>query len=744
MVLAAAGEARGGREPTAAERALAAEARGRLAAAVSEGAVRPKDLFPGEAVRAVVEDLGLNRAKDPAAMGFRPPKASIADRLMLTKRKMEEVKESPVQPTITPLQVTVSSGMAEFQGSNAPPMFAVGTVRNPPAVAAMPTTAPGTSTSVMLSKPHGSSPVKPVTSPSVVALPHTGQPQLRSEKGVNGPSNLTRVTAGHLNKSFQDTSVKSNLTTVTSTNQVVRNPDTKVAAIQTVTGNPPMGHHATPGTPSVTTKPTLARHIEIAKNVQRFLRQPANNPSWTPPSTEYMHARLDCQICKVAIMDANSLLVCDACERGAHLKCLQHYGNKGVPIADWHCPTCVAQSKGKTLPPKYGKVTRTVVASQAGPPGGATQLSVQGAAGNTSANENHQKVAANGNLIKSNSMQAGSTVHNSTILALNAATRSQSISVSRSLKGNVNNSETSSDEKEGNVQPFSTGQHNVKAPSEPQSSELTAGTSSGSHSGKSSNENVSSGLSLHSVDSGKDTMHEHQSAVTSGINCLDSSFAVAAGANIRSEALPSRDVEMVNSNGTLVNQISNIDTEEKIGTEATSDVATEEKVHAEAISEPQRIKDIEMTNSTETPICQSSNIAIEENHPTGTTLEPHTIEDMETTVNTAKAMDETNNVSTEEEARSAPASAVKDVEMATNVGTATNQTQLANESTENGGRESPSGATLVGKSDVNATPDHHSTHQVLPNGVLHITGEVLCGQEGESVDCSAAPREETS
>jgi hypothetical protein len=88
MVLAAAGEVRGGREPTAAERALAAEARERLAAAVSEGAVRPKDLFPGEAVRALVEDLGLIRAKDPATMGFRPPKASIADRLMLTKRKV--------------------------------------------------------------------------------------------------------------------------------------------------------------------------------------------------------------------------------------------------------------------------------------------------------------------------------------------------------------------------------------------------------------------------------------------------------------------------------------------------------------------------------------------------------------------------------------------------------------------------------------------------------------------------------
>uniref|UniRef100_A0A0D9VKB5 Uncharacterized protein n=1 Tax=Leersia perrieri TaxID=77586 RepID=A0A0D9VKB5_9ORYZ len=80
------------REPTAAERALAAEARERLAAVVAEGAVRPKDLFPGEAVRALVEDLGLNRARDPAAMGFRPPKASIADRLMLTKRKFSLIR----------------------------------------------------------------------------------------------------------------------------------------------------------------------------------------------------------------------------------------------------------------------------------------------------------------------------------------------------------------------------------------------------------------------------------------------------------------------------------------------------------------------------------------------------------------------------------------------------------------------------------------------------------------------------
>lgn len=89
MVLATAGKARGGWAPTAAENALVAEARGSLAAAViGEVELRPRELFPREAVRALVEDLGLTRARDPAVFGYRPLKASIADRVRLTKRKV--------------------------------------------------------------------------------------------------------------------------------------------------------------------------------------------------------------------------------------------------------------------------------------------------------------------------------------------------------------------------------------------------------------------------------------------------------------------------------------------------------------------------------------------------------------------------------------------------------------------------------------------------------------------------------
>jgi hypothetical protein len=83
MVLSAMAEMRGGKDPTPVEKAMAAEARESLTG-LCEG-FKPKDLFPREAVRAVVEDLGLNK---DAGIGFRPPRASIADRISQTKRKV--------------------------------------------------------------------------------------------------------------------------------------------------------------------------------------------------------------------------------------------------------------------------------------------------------------------------------------------------------------------------------------------------------------------------------------------------------------------------------------------------------------------------------------------------------------------------------------------------------------------------------------------------------------------------------
>ncbi|PUZ77381.1 hypothetical protein GQ55_1G366700 [Panicum hallii var. hallii] len=739
MVLAAAGEVRGGREPTAAERALAAEARERLAAAVAEGSVRPKDLFPGEAVRAVVEDLGLNRAKDPAAMGFRPPKASIADRLMLTKRKMEEVKEAPVQPTVSTPQ-TVVSGMSDFHSFNGASKFGVGVPRNPQ-VAAVAATAPLTSTSPVILKPPGSSPVKPVANSSGVALPHTGPSHLKLDKDVNGPLNLARsgATVVHPNKSSTlDTSARPNVNAV-QTNQLLKNQDTKPVAVQAATGNTVVGHRATQGVAFVPPKPTFVNHNEIAKSVQQFLHQPTNHPSWTPPSTEYMHSRLGCQICKVAITDTDSLLVCDACERGVHLKCLQQYGNKGVPKAEWHCSACLTQSKGKPLPPKYGKVTRTVVASKVAPPGGGAQASLQGSAGNMAAKENHQKLAANGNLMKPISTQGVSTIHNINVLALGAmaaGSQSQLASTLRPPIVNTVKAEPSSNGKEGIGQQGSSTTHpDVQSPL---------------------NKRLRSGSSLNSVGSGNDTMNSEQTAEMSG-----------AEAKIKSEANfeppVSRDEELVDSSGTSVEQTKIVATGEKPRAQATSETdklkdeemttntgtstdqgrnfATEEKLPSEATSEALTINDVKMTINTGIPVQQSNIVTIEEKFQIDAASDPHRIQDMEMSTSNGPPADQSSNIVSEEMPQSEKTSSIGDTDVTANAVIPTDQTQHSNGSTENAVKQPPNGEPYKDKLGCNIVSDCVSTQKIASNGILYPKDETSCVSENEAVGCNTESKE---
>ncbi|CAL4885037.1 unnamed protein product [Urochloa decumbens] len=724
MVLAAAGEVRGGREPTAAERALAAEARERLAAAVAEGAVRPKDLFPGEAVRAVVEDLGLNRAKDPAAMGFRPPKASIADRLMLTKRKMEEVKETPAQPTVSTPQTAVSSGMSEFHALNGASKFGVGVPRNPQ-VATLATTAPLTSTSPVILKPPGSSPVKPVAN-SGVSLPHTGPSHLKLDKDVNGPLNLARSSSGatvvHPNKSTLDTSARPNVNAVQNSNQLLKNQDTKPVAVQASTGNTVVGHRATPGVAFVPPKPTFVNHNEIAKSVQKFLHQPTNHPSWTPPSTEYMHSRLGCQICKVAITDTDSLLVCDACERGVHLKCLQQYGNKGIPKAEWHCSACLTQTKGKPLPPKYGKVTRTVVASKAAPPGGAAQVSLQGSAENMAGKENHQKLAANGNLMKPISTLGGSTVHN--VLALSAVTggsKSQLTSTLRSPIGNSVKAETSSNGKEGTGQQGSGMiQPDVKSPL---------------------NKRLRSDSSLNS----------EQTAEISGAETKIKSEA-------NSEPPASRDEELVDNSGTSVEQTKIVATEEKPKTQMTSEAGkmkdgetttntgtsidqgrnftTEEKV-LKALT----TNDVKMTSNTGKPVQQNNIVTVEEKLKIDAASDPIRIQDTEMGTNNGPPEDESSNIVAEEKSHSEKTSSIGDTDVIANAGIPTDQTQHSNGSTENIVKRPPNGEPYKDKLGCNIVSDYVSTQKVASNGILHPKDETSCAHENEAVGCNTDAKE---
>uniref|UniRef100_A0ACD5VCA9 Uncharacterized protein n=1 Tax=Avena sativa TaxID=4498 RepID=A0ACD5VCA9_AVESA len=439
MVLAAFREARGGRRPTAAERALAAEARGRLAAVVAAAVeMQPKELYPREAIRALVEDLGLTSPRDPA----RPRRPSIAHRILLTKRKMEQSKEPLVvhPATHVPQAAKTSDATSVFQ-HGASNKSAEGLHRNLlPASSVPASTATRVATLSSASKqsrpngtPAGVSSAKATSlTSSIVSLPPAGSANVEVEKGVNYPSSAqSGATIGQAKTSAHFNAIRSSQSTVQNS-YGGKSEEKKVPLIQPVTRNTVIGHQVPPGAALVQQKPCFSNHNTIAKNVQQVLHQPADHPSWTLPSTEYMHAGLDCQICKTCTMDVDSLLVCDACESGVHLTCLQHYGNEGLPNAEWYCPRCVAYSKGKPMPPKYGKVARKIVAPKASLTSGVTLQ-------RASENSCTEKVAGDGQ----KSAGAGSSACNSDSLSLNTSSKAQLVSSSEHQKENIKHTETS-------------------------------------------------------------------------------------------------------------------------------------------------------------------------------------------------------------------------------------------------------------------------------------------------------------
>lgn len=85
LVLAAMGKMRGGRVPSEAEKEIMSTARTKLAEVCQ--CFAPKDVFPRDVFGGIIEDLGLNKVKEQR-LGFRPPKISIAEKLMFSKRKV--------------------------------------------------------------------------------------------------------------------------------------------------------------------------------------------------------------------------------------------------------------------------------------------------------------------------------------------------------------------------------------------------------------------------------------------------------------------------------------------------------------------------------------------------------------------------------------------------------------------------------------------------------------------------------
>ncbi|CAN6207858.1 unnamed protein product [Urochloa humidicola] len=444
MVLASAGEARGGRAPTAAERALAAEARVALTAVVAgKVELRPRELFTTEAVRALVEDLGLARARDPA-VGFRPRRASIANRVLLANRKMEG-KETRAPSTTVP-KLTASSAKDGFQHGAA--KVATGSPRN----LSSPMISPVISKQALLNGSVAGVPSrKSPDIPPAVSLPPVGSTDFKMEIVVNG-SNITKngETVEQSNKSGHHTANSSNRSSLQSSSQAEKSVDKKGRAIYPVIGSI-VGYQDPKGELSVQKHTIFSNHKAIAKNVERILHQP-NHSSWGVPSTEYMNARLDCHICKVPITNMESLLVCDACERGTHIKCLQFYGNRGLSKPEWYCPACVLHSNGKPLPPRYGKVKRAIVVPKTCMTSDAQPSQVAAENPTEKDGSSNKNVAANGSVIHQNINKVSSTVCKSGALALDA-TGSKSPSGAEPRKEDAKHDETSYVEKEENGLP---------------------------------------------------------------------------------------------------------------------------------------------------------------------------------------------------------------------------------------------------------------------------------------------------
>ncbi|CAL5390385.1 unnamed protein product [Camellia sinensis] len=458
LVLAAMGKMRGGRSPTAAEKEMMVEAREKLVEVCEEFA--PKDVFPRDAFGAVIEDLGLNKLKEQR-LGFRPPKVSIAEKLLFTKQKDmggKSVKSCEFMPTamekseeFSVRTATHSSQRVQTNlGTAAESRGALHTTKMFPSD--KPSPAPNSSGGFQPASPlvhvkAANSTSLPYQLPasevrtSVVSsglptsllgrdssssvLPRVDRPHVRLDPRSNGSSYMSQIQG--VNSSGDHTPVKTpawsqQSLTVSSgktgpDNKVLPHPSVKVdrtadltasrvapqaatskpLVTQTTSGHMPTMHHHVQGIHFVQAPLLSNGHSEISKIVQKLLQPKLpGQPTWTPPSRDYMSKALTCQVCKLTINEVENVLICDACEKGYHLKCLQSHNQKGVPRGEWHCFKCLSLSNGKTLPPKYGRVTRNINAPKVLSIAATVQSSPEKKVATLGEKGNQQKITANG------------------------------------------------------------------------------------------------------------------------------------------------------------------------------------------------------------------------------------------------------------------------------------------------------------------------------------------------------------
>ena len=98
----------------------------------------------------------------------------------------------------------------------------------------------------------------------------------------------------------------------------------------------------------------LEIHRHIAMAVQVFLKPYIITTTLSKIIGNYMSTSIPCGICRVPVNTTNNVLVCDGCECGFHLHCLQLSSTTSIPKGDWYCSKCVTTNAGRLQAPKYG------------------------------------------------------------------------------------------------------------------------------------------------------------------------------------------------------------------------------------------------------------------------------------------------------------------------------------------------------------------------------------------------------
>ncbi|CAK8538862.1 unnamed protein product [Lathyrus sativus] len=416
LVLSTMATMRGGNKPTDVEVELMREARSKLAI-LCQG-IAPKDIVAREAVGAVIEDLGLNAKVGDQRLGFRTPKMSISEKYAFNKSKMEESKKllsaSSTTYTPQPLQTNTGGMVDNRVPTNAVRMLSsdksthmavtssVSMVSIPPHLSAGASAALQYQSTSNEVRPPIVSGVMPSShmgrNPSPVALPRVENPQFKVTGGLSGAPYVLQVQANSLaNQSLVNAptwsiqtppvslarSVSENKAPTHNPPKVEGTADATVSRAgpqvangqsirpfitQTGPGNMSNMHQPLQGG-NMVQPPSIPSHSDIAKIVQKLLlpKLPEHR-TWTPPSRDYMNKAFTCQTCELTVSEVDSVLLCDACEKGFHLKCLQPSVIRGIHNrVDWHCTRCLSLSGGKSLPPKYGRVTRSSITSPSFP-----------------------------------------------------------------------------------------------------------------------------------------------------------------------------------------------------------------------------------------------------------------------------------------------------------------------------------------------------------------------------------------